>query len=256
MTKYNSASPPAGGFYLASARTIGASLLLLLLSPLWAEQGVLVTALDSNTPTTPVSSDVLPTFTSGADVLRMQQCVQKTKQTCAQYTAWEQNHACSQAALTSIGSACAQTTVLYQKFGLLPNKMQAVGPVTLFTLLHPGDGQETFHMIDSTGALIDLVDERTPTIASSAEFKKIQKKTPAAGVTPWLADPVSESPQVVEPKALANKKGENMIQLTYRQYVKSPPCLSCAPIAIAGLTYQFTPEGKFIGVKWSKTDSI
>ena len=73
---------------------------------------------------------------------------------------------------------------------------------------------------------------------------------------PLVAGKISQSPQVIQPKKLANTKDEDMTQLIFRQYVNLPACISCRTVAIADIDYQFSyPQGKFLTVKWLKTET-
>lgn len=234
----------------------------------FADNPGFVTALDASTDATnaaapavadissadPAASNILPALAGGLNADNLQQCIAQSNQKCQSLTTWEQKNACTEAALNLNPTMCGQTLAIYEKLGMLPYKVQAIGPVVVFTLLHIGDGQQTFHIVDKTGALIDLVDDQNPAIAASAQFQKIQKTNPGAGLMQLVAGKPSESPEVVMPKQLANKKDEEALQLIFPQYVKLPPCLACQTIAVADIDYQFSyPEGKFLNVKWLKT---
>lgn len=238
-------------------KIICAGLCWLSCSLLWADSIGYVTALDSGSAEVTQNTQVIPEFASGIDADAMNQCMQRVRNQCPQTLGWEQKDACIKNALAAADLKCQQASLLYQKLGLLPNKFQSLGAVSVFTVFYPADGQEIFHMIDSAGALIDLADERNVTIANDPEFKKIQKKNPTAGLMPLLADKVSESPQVLAPKALANQKGDDVLQLIFKQYVHASPCNACQRVAIAHIVYRFSyPQGKFLGVRWLKTDPL
>ncbi len=205
----------------------------------------------------------LPALAGGVNVKMIRQCVAQVNQTCQKFPTWEQKNQCMQQVFEANADHCAQTQAIYQKEGMLPYRIQAmpdatqpISSVVVFTLFHIGDGQESFHIIDQAGNLIDLVNDQDPSISTSPQFQQIQKLNPGAGLMQLVSGKPAESPQIIVPQALANKKGESSVmQLVFPQMVKVPPCLACKNVAVAEIAYRFSyPEGKFLGVNWSKTE--
>lgn len=196
----------------------------------------------------------LPGLAGGVNASNIQQCVAKIHTNCDPLPTWEQKDLCEQQLLQTTGDLCSQAQWIYQKYGLLPNKIQAFGPVTVFTLLHIGDGQESFHMIDQSGNLIGLTDDRNPTIAQNKDFLRIQNLNPGAGLLSIISGKVSEVPTVVMPSDLGNKKGQSdVMQLIFPQLINVPPCLACQTVAVADIAYRFSyPGGNFLGIAWLK----
>jgi hypothetical protein len=190
----------------------------------------------------------------GVNVLNVQQCTAKIHVNCDALPTWEQKDLCTQQLLQTNDALCVQTQLLYQKYGMLPNKIQAFGPITVFTLLHIGDGQESFHMIDQNGNLINLADDQNVAISQNANFLKVQKVNPGAGMLPFISGKASEVPQVIMPTALGNQKGESdKMQLIFPQVINVPPCMACQTVAVADIAYLFSyPAGSFLGIKWLK----
>ncbi|MCD6046865.1 MAG: hypothetical protein K0S08_512 [Gammaproteobacteria bacterium] len=200
----------------------------------------------------------LPGLAGGINVPSVQQCVAKIHANCDALPTWEQKDLCTQQLLQANDALCAQTQLLYQKYGMLPNKVQAFGPVIVFTLLHIGDGQESFHMIDQNGNLIGLADDQNPVISQNTNFLTVQKINPGAGMLPAISGKASEVPQVVMPTALGNKKGESdKMQLIFPQMINVPPCMACQTVAVADIAYLFSyPAGNFLGIKWLKMEPV
>lgn len=231
-------------------------IILSLLTVYFSASAEYVTALDSPSTADTFSNSNLPIpdLVKDMDIEELKQCVANTNKICAQISQnWENIDKCIKNSLNQQGKSCYQAFILYQKMGLLPDKIQAIDSVTVFTLNHLADGQTTFHMIDHEGALIDLIDDRNPVIGNAPEFKKLKKLYPNAGLMNVVEGKINELPQVEIPKALANKKDDDVLKLIFPQYINNYSCIACEHLAVAEISYEFSyPEGKFLHPKLLK----
>lgn len=183
------------------------------------------------------------------DVENLQYCSDQVKEKCDQRTAFALWHSCVKSVMDKHGAECKQAIAIFNTLGAFPWKVQAAGPVTIITIRSIADGIDSYYMIDHTGHIISLADDRDDVIKNNPDFKAFKAKDPHVGMMGLVDDSV-KVPQVVMPK---NNQGNT--QIIFPQEIKSPGCVACQTVAVADIAYNFDAQGNFVDVKWLKTAS-
>ncbi len=194
--------------------------------------------------------DVTPALVGGIDVNAMQHCIQQLQTQCGKLAIWEKKHACESKVIGEMNASCLQTKALMDKIGGLATKVQAIGPITLVSQYHAGDGQYSYHMIDRAGQIINLLWDVPESFKTNSDWINLTKKYPQAGLTEYLTTP---DPTYYVPEAIAQnsqQKDANVVKITFQQSIRAPACVACDRVGTANVVYRFSyPEGKFLGVE-------
>lgn len=169
-------------------------------------------------------------------------CAVRAEQACGDPRSADYGSCVTKTLSSDNSVACQQVMAIYQKEGILPNHLHKVGKVTVFTLMHLGDGIESYHMVDSNGDVVELVDDQNPVIKSDIDWLTIKKQTPPAALMPMAAQEVKHQPTI--------KHGKDVTEIIFSQPISAGGCVACPTIGTAKIGYEFKSDGTYNGVRW------
>jgi hypothetical protein len=117
--------------------------------------------------------------------------------------------------------------------------------IVVFSVFFSADGQTMLYIVDHSGNVSQLTDNNT-LINTNPMYYKLKKVYPQIALTAFVNSDNSPAYSI----------NESHVQLVFKQELRSPPCASCATVALASIAYDFDAQGNFSGIKLLSIESL